>query len=490
MTGDNEISPDNQQDNNAEKKSRFAGTLSKPIGLISRRSLTGRVLLYASIWTIIAFAAVALIISTLYRTSAERAFADVLRAHLNTVIEAVSLDPDGKLRGRPQLGSLDFSRPSSGWVWIIDPINARGEPNGESLVSTSLGDETLAFPAISEVPFDRQYIRSYPLEDRTENRILMAETEVQLGEENEVARIRVGGNLAVLEDDIGSFTRQMATALIVAGIGTLLINMLVILYGLKPLDHVRASLEKIRNGDADQLSGDFPREIAPLAGEVNALIDSNKRIIERARMQVGNLAHSLKTPIAVLLNESRSLPDAQKELVKTQVGSMQNQVQAYLDRARISAQRGSVLARADAVPVLERLLRVMDKLNPDIEFSLRKSADNTQIALETQDFEEVMGNLIENAARFAQNEIVVSIIDADEDNQLSIIVADDGPGLDDDQKKQALKRGARLDESKPGSGLGLSIVNEIAREYHGTFSLEDSESGGLSAHLRLPRASS
>jgi signal transduction histidine kinase len=260
----------------------------------------------------------------------------------------------------------------------------------------------------------------------------------------------------------------------------------VILFGLKPLDHVRASLEQIRNGDADQLSGEFPKEIAPLADEVNALIDSNKRVVERARMQVGNLAHSLKTPIAVMLNEARNLPAMQGELVKTQIGMMQNQVQTYLDRARISAQRGSVLARCDVLPSLERLLRVMNKLNPDTEFSLNNSAKNTLIAVEGQDFEEVLGNLIENAARFAKAEVIVVI--SDDENMLTICVEDDGPGLTNDQKTQALKRGQRLDETKPGSGLGLSIVDEIAQEYQGGFSLKDAKIGGLSAQLRLPKA--
>jgi signal transduction histidine kinase len=454
-------------------------------GLIARQSLTTRVLFFASIWTIIAFAVVALIISTLYRTNSERAFADLLRAHLNTVIEAISFGDDGLLSGRPQLGSLNFAQPGSGWIWIVDPIDAGGRTSGQSLFSVSLGSEVLSLPSLFQVDFDGQYIRSYQLEDSLQNRILIAETEVELGEGNAV-RIMVGGNLDALEADVSSFMGNLTIALFVAGIGTLLINMLVILFGLKPLDHVRASLEQIRNGDADQLSGEFPKEIAPLADEVNALIDSNKRVVERARMQVGNLAHSLKTPIAVMLNEARNLPAMQGELVKTQIGMMQNQVQTYLDRARISAQRGSVLARCDVLPSLERLLRVMNKLNPDTEFSLNNSAKNTLIAVEGQDFEEVLGNLIENAARFAKAEVIVVI--SDDENMLTICVEDDGPGLTNDQKTQALKRGQRLDETKPGSGLGLSIVDEIAQEYQGGFSLKDAKIGGLSAQLRLPKA--
>ena len=458
-------------------------------GLIAQRSLTWRVLFFASIWTIIAFAAVAIIVSTLYKTRSERAFGDLLRAHLNTVIEAVSFDEQGQLTGSPQLGSLSFSQPGSGWIWIVDPIDIDGNQQGDSLNSSSLGLDVIARPTIKQVPFNAQYIRIYPMNDSIGNAMLISETEVEYGDEGQAARIRVGGNLNVLEEDVNSFIGRLAISLLVAAIGTLLINMIVILYGLKPLDHVRSSLEQIRNGDADRLSGEFPKEIAPLADEVNALIDSNKRIVERARMQVGNLAHSLKTPIAVMLNEARGLPKAQSELVKNQVGMMQNQVQTYLDRARISAQRGSVLARTDVIPSLERLLRVMNKLNPHVDFSLEKKATTTLIALEGQDFEEVMGNLIENAARFAEEKVIVQVEDFDKDT-LSVTVADDGMGLSDDEKKKALKRGARLDESKPGSGLGLSIVGEIAQEYEGQFVLLDAEIGGLAAQLQLPKAAS
>jgi signal transduction histidine kinase len=479
-------------DTASAKKTSEPQSQDQPVkkrGLIAGRSLTGRVLFFASIWTIIAFAGVAIIVSTLYKTRSERAFGDLLRAHLNTVIEAVSFDDQGKLVGNPQLGSLAFSQPGSGWIWIVDPIDIDGNQQGDSINSSSLGLEIIARPTPQQVPYNAQYIRIYPMDDSVGNALLISETEVEYGDEGKAARIRVGGNLNVLEEDVNSFIGRLAISLLVAAIGTLLINMLVILYGLKPLDHVRSSLEKIRNGDADRLSGDFPNEIAPLADEVNALIDSNKRVVERARMQVGNLAHSLKTPIAVMLNEARGLPEAQSELVKNQVGMMQNQVQTYLDRARISAQRGSVLARTDIIPSLERLLRVMNKLNPNIDFSLEIKAETTLIALEGQDFEEVMGNLIENAARFARENVVVTVDDLDK-NTLTITVADDGDGLTDDEKTKALKRGARLDESKPGSGLGLSIAGEIAEEYEGKFILLDAEIGGLAAQLQLPKAAS
>lgn len=207
-------------------------------------------------------------------------------------------------------------------------------------------------------------------------------------------------------------------------------------------------------------------------------------------MQVGNLAHSLKTPIAVLINESRDMTPAHARLVRAQAETMQAQVQTYLDRARIAAQRGSILARTDAAPAIERLVRVMAKLNRDLKFSTDIEPGDAVLAMETQDFEEALGNLVENAAKFARSEVVVRLRPIPESDgqrpMVRIDIDDDGPGLDEAGMKEAMKRGRRLDESKPGTGLGLSIVGEIASEYKGGFTLARGANGGLSARLTLP----
>jgi signal transduction histidine kinase len=324
----------------------------------------------------------------------------------------------------------------------------------------------------------------------------VAETEVVLDGEGRAARFRVSGNLSVVEDDIRAFSRNLYIALAVFGVGSLVVNGLAILYGLRPLDAARRSLEKVRRGEAERLEGDFPREIMPLANDVNALIESNRRIVERARMQVGNLAHSLKTPIAVLLNEARMLDKVQSDLVRSQAEAMQAQVQSYLNRARIAAQRESLLARTEVEPVLERLVRVMRRLNPDKEFHLSVVPPGLALAMEQQDVEETIGNLLENAARFCKTGVWVTAIagsgphgsdvEAVRRAWLAMAVEDDGPGLEPDQIKEALKRGRRLDESKPGAGLGLSIVREIATEYQGQLHLGRGARGGLRVELLLP----
>lgn len=459
---------------------------------MATRSLTARVLLLATVWAVVALIVIAVVISELYRQGSERAFKELLRAQLYNVINSISVNDDAKLTGSPQLGDLSFSQPQTGWYWIVEPI---GKFDSPVLSSASLGAGKLPIPSTEAIPFDDRYERFYTTEDSFENKVEVAETEVVLDLKGNTARFRVAGNRIDLESDIGAFTRSLYIALAVFGAGSVGVNALAILFGLKPLDRARRALEKIRAGESERLDGEFPREIQPLATEVNALIDSNRRIVERARMQVGNLAHSLKTPIAVLINEARVLEAPHGPLVKTQAEAMQSQVQSYLNRARIAAQRESVLARTDLEPVIERLIRVMRRLNKDTDFSLSAWPPGLMLAMEQQDIEETVGNLLENAARFAKKAVRVTARiapagvsgkDPARRQWIVVTVEDDGPGLEPDEIREAMKRGRRLDESKPGTGLGLSIVSEIATEYQALFELGRAASGGLEAKLVLP----
>lgn len=455
------------------------------------QSLTSRVLIFGTVWAVLALVVIGLVISTLYRRDVEKGFRELLRAQLFNVVNSISVSEDGVLTGAPQMGDLRFSQPNSGWYWIAQPV---GKFEAQSLSSSSLAENGLPEMPGDEAPFDASYKRTYEMTDGAGNDVQVLELEVVLDDKGHVVRFRVAGNRDVVEDSASAFLRKLAIALVIFGLGSIAFNAIAILLGLRPLDKARDALEKIRAGEAERLEGNFPREIAPLANEVNAMIDNNRRVVERARMQVGNLAHSLKTPIAVLLNEARVMKEGHGALVTTQAEAMQNQVQAYLNRARIAAERGTVLARTEPAPVLERLVRVMRKLNREIDFALDLADDGLILAVEAQDLEEIMGNLLENAARFAKSGVWIDVcaISAPEHekkgraNWVRITVEDDGSGLTAEQMKEATKRGKRLDESKPGSGLGLSIVKEVASEYEGRFRLAPSHHGGLMAELVLP----
>lgn len=457
------------------------------------RSLTARVLIVGTVWAAIALVVLALIITTLYRQNTERAFRELLRAQLYNVINSVWINREGELRGEPEFGDLRYYRPQTGWYWIVETIDSEAQQR-KSSVSIGAGD--LERPALSEEPFNAFYERAYDMVDPYGNHIVVVESEVELNDEGRAARFRLTGNHALVERDVAEFTRNLVIAFAIFGLGSLAANAAAILFGLKPLDSVRRSLESIRNGETTRLDGEFPREIQPLANELNALIDTNHRVVERARMQVGNLAHSLKTPLAVLYNESAVMEPERGKLVATQVETMQTQVQTYLDRARIAAQKGSVLARTDPRPVLERLIRVMERLNPDIAFELEAGEVLPTVAMEQQDLEEIAGNLMENAGKFARSLVRVEVVgDAaapagaggdGAQRWVALCVEDDGPGLTEDEIAIAMKRGERLDETKPGTGLGLSIVQEIAREYAGAVMLDRSSLGGLRAKVVLP----
>lgn len=459
------------------------------------RSLTARVLTVATLWAAIALVVLAVIITTLYRQGTERGFREVLRAQLYNVVNSVWIDNDGDLRGEPEFGDLRYYRPQTGWYWIVETIGG-AEP--QRMASVSIGGGELERPSLTEIPFNAFYERIYDMTDPYGNEIVVVETEVELNDEGQAARFRLTGNHQVVEQDVAEFTRNLLIAFVLFGLGSLAANAGAILFGLRPLDSVRRSLEKVRNGQSSRLDGEFPREIAPLAGEVNALIDTNRRVVERARMQVGNLAHSLKTPLAVLLNESRQMDKEHGRLVLSQVETMQTQVHTYLDRARIAAQKGSVLARVDAIPVLARVIRVMQRLNADIGFDFQPGGtDPLRLAMEQQDLEEIAGNLLENAAKYANSRVRVRLepdaeapVEKDGTprggNWLRLVVEDDGPGLDESEIETAMKRGTKLDESMPGTGLGLSIVHEIASEYRGMTRLDRSPLGGLRACVTLP----
>ncbi|MGN8024496.1 ATP-binding protein [Phyllobacterium sp. 22229] len=445
-------------------------------------------MLFSTLWTIVSFVAIATIISALYGEARQHSFQQLLSAHLFSVIASVSVN-DGTLVGRPDPGEVRYSSPFSGWYWSVDPVadNLKG-----SLRSISLGGKSIDSPSTLMVPFDTSFQRSYTEPGLKGEQLSIVETEVVLDAENRVARFRVMGNLSELEGEIADFRNTLYFYLGVFGIAGTLINAAVILFGLRPLDRVRRSLADIREGKVSRLDEDLPIEIAPLAREMNALIENNRRIMERSRTQVGNLAHSLKTPLSVLANESRTIGGAKGKIVAEQSAAMQVQIQHYLQRARVAAQRDSVVFRASVTPILARLVRVTAKLNPGMEMRFDNRMPDAVFAGEQEDLEEIVGNLLENAGKWGRSAIRLTVSAAGPetmDNAFDISVEDDGPGLAPGQIKDALTRGKRLDESKPGTGLGLSIVHDTVREYGGTLRLERSEDlGGLRARITLPVA--
>jgi signal transduction histidine kinase len=423
------------------------------------------------------------VISALYRQASERGFDSLLSAHLFNLIGSVGVSESGALTGSPNLGDLRFSEPNSGWYFSVEPVS--GGLNGE--VRSSSMTRQVPSPPVADVPFNTQFQRSYLIEGLAGEDLTVVESEFVLDSENRIARFRVMGNRTELEQEIATFEGRLYLYLSIFGLGMIAINAMAILLGLRPLNQVRNALAMVREGQAQRLDGRFPAEIEPLANETNALIENNRRIVERSRTQVGNLAHSLKTPLAVLTNEGRTIGGPKGTLIADQAAAMREQVDHYLKRARVAAQRDSVVYRTPVAPLLERLVRVIEKLGR-MKVSLSLPEDEIVFAGEREDLEEIAGNLLENAMKWARGRVAVTVAQPSAGSgggRFSIVIEDDGPGIPEDRAREALKRGNRLDETKPGTGLGLAIVSELVNEYGGNLRLERSQMGGLRAVVEL-----
>ncbi|PTE09392.1 ATP-binding protein [Mesorhizobium helmanticense] len=466
-------------------------TIRSPLSLrLWPRSLAFRVIAFSTIWAILTLIVIFTLITTLYRQASERGFDSLLSAHLFNLIGSVGVSEGGSLTGAPDLGDLRFSEPNSGWYWSVEPASegVHGDLHSSSMT------KTIPSPSVAEVPFNSSFQRSYATEGIDGEELEVFESEFVLDAKNRAARFRVMGNQTELDQEIASFQRRLLTYLSLFGVGMIAINAIAILLGLQPLRRVRNALAMVREGTAQRLDGHFPAEIEPLANETNALIENNKRIVERSRTQVGNLAHSLKTPLAVLINEGRALGGAQGQLIAEQAASMQKQVDHYLQRARVAAQRDSVVYRTPVAPLVQRMVRVLQKLNPRTDLSLSLPATDIIFAGEREDLEELLGNLLDNAMKWAKGAVAVSVSPISGKggagkeglaNLFEISIEDDGPGIPEDKAREVLKRGRRLDETKPGTGLGLAIVADLINEYGGALALERSGMGGLKAVVRL-----
>ena len=458
------------------------------MGSLKRRltSLTFRVVAFSTLWAVVALVVIATIISSLFRQASERGFESLLTAHLFNLISAVGVTEDGVLEGAPNLGDLQFTVPGSGWYWAVEPVTGNV---GGRLVSLSM-TEAIPSPPPAEVPFDADFRRTYVADGPAGERVQVYESEFELDAQERIARFRVMGNRSELEADIAAFDQHLYLVLAIFGVGMIAINAIAILIGLEPLRRVREALSQIRAGAAQRLDGKFPLEIAPLAAETNELIESNRRIVERSRTQVGNLAHSLKTPLAVLTNEARSIGGSKGELIADQAAAMRQQVEHYLQRARMAAQRDTIVFRTPVKATLERMARVVAKLNPQTKLSVELPSEELIFAGEKEDLEEIVGNLLENAMKWGRRNVFLGVT-ADVDDAghrgFTLTVDDDGPGIPEEKTRDALTRGRRLDETKPGTGLGLAIVADLVKEYGGTLHLGRSELGGLKVTIALRR---
>ena len=454
-------------------------------------SLALRLFLSATAWTVIILLVTGIVLSSLYRQAVERAFDRRLGVYLRTLVADIASPEEAGEKFPQSLGEPLFELPLSGWYWQVTRVDP-GKTEVRS--SRSLWDGGLPHLRDQGIPGSADGSRAGYVGGPEDQRLRLVERNVDLGDEGHYL-VAIAGDAAEISDETRSFDRALVITFSILAAVLLLTTTFQVRFGLAPLKRITDGLAAIRSGSAERLTGKFPEEIAPLARETNALIETNREIVERARTHVGNLAHALKTPLSVMVNEATAHgtePFGQKILEQADI--MRDQVARHLERARLAARLTVVGSVTQAAPVVTALARTMEKIHRDKNLTIDIHADETaRFHGERPDLEEMVGNLVDNACKWASSRVAIEVVrerpDAASERQVvRVIVDDDGRGLSPSEREQVAKRGRRLDETKPGSGLGLSIVLELAGLYGGGLTLGTAPLGGLRAELVLPAA--
>ncbi len=456
--------------------------------LIANGSLARRMVSVALIWALGLMVVGALALTILFRQTVFSELDDRLDRVGESLLTFVEIDEQGELFITQQPTDPSYSQFASGRYWQIT-VGATG------------GETELTSASLAEFRIDISRFAADALSDP--GRVAIGEAR---GPDGEPLRVHVR-TVAINGDNRGIFiaaaedrrpadadvTRFAILAFVLFAIFAAMLAAGVwfqVRVGLDPVLRMGRAVASVRDGEASRVAGSYPSELIPLAGELNSLLDHSREVVERARTHVGNLAHALKTPITVLSNEARSQDGALAELVSRQTDAMSAQVEHHLRRARAAANAQAIGARAPATEVLDDLTRTLRKIYARRNVQVVLDAPTGLIFRgERQDLEDLAGNLIDNACKWATSAVRVTAKSrTGEDPQISIQVEDDGPGLDEKACAQVLERGVRLDEQAPGTGLGLAIVTDLARAYGGNLRLGRSELGGLDAVLTLPGA--
>ena len=317
-------------------------------------------------------------------------------------------------------------------------------------------------------------------------RLRIMERDVRLPDSPVIWRFQVAQARAGLDEQIAVLRRTLVRSFALLGLGLIMMSALQATFGLWPLRKVRRQIAAVRAGRVSRVDDRLPVEIAPMVDELNDLLAHNERQAEEARTHAGNLAHALKTPLTVILNEATANSPELCRAVIREATTMRRQVDHHLARARAVGRRAAGQSMAEVWPSLDAVERAVTRLYPQVTIDIAGDK-GTRVHVERQDLDELLGNLIENAAKYGGGRVFVTV--QRDGAEVAILVEDDGAGIPANQRQAIFERGARLDTDKPGTGLGLAIVRDVAAIYGGTVALNESEDlGGLCVRLGLPAA--
>lgn len=448
---------------------------------LQTQSLAFRLGLIAAGGSLLALVLAGAVMATLQRAGAERSFDQRLAFFVSQLF--ADFANDRVKDATAHFANPAFGLPGSGWYWAIADVET-GEP---LLASESLFDP-LPLPTQITQEDGTPTTQAAIVSDQV---IRLAERRFELGDD--LVLIRVSAPTDKLEHEIRGFQLALLMTLGLMWLVLLVLAYIQVRVGLLPLKSLQIAIADVRAARSEQVEGQFPTEVSPLVDELNGMITTNAAIIERARHHVGNLAHALKTPLAVILNtastsdDPQNTPEAMRRITE-EARAIEGRVRVYLDRAQRAALQSAPGQATPLKDVLDPLIRTMAKLSLDQGLSFDVDVeDSLRVRADRQDVEEMLGNLLENACRYASTAIKVSAMPTGE-THIDIHIDDDGQGIEEEARKTVLKRGQRLDEARPGSGLGLSIVQEMVELYGGSFVLTESPLGGARATLSLPKA--
>lgn len=450
-------------------------------------SISARLLLSAIVCSFLLLLLAGVILSSIYRRATEQAFDQRLGVYLRAIVADVATPGDDTRTEPGQLGEPQFELTLSGWYWQITRLDT-DKPDIKA--SQSLFAEQLPRLADLGVAAGIGGSRRGYATGPDGRPIRIVEREIDVGDSG-IYLVQVAATTDEIDSQIRQFELALTIAFCVLALALAGATVAQVRYGLRPLRRLGDEVASIRRGESERVAAVYSEELSALASELNLLIGSNREILERARTQVGNLAHALKTPLSVIANEAGAAPGPLAEKVAEQSMIMRDQVTWYLDRARAAARIGVIGAATEIAPVAAALTRTFEKIHGGRGIAFASSIPaGLRFRGERQDLEEMLGNLVDNAGKWASGRVEIGASalapGAEGRPMIDVTIDDDGPGLRPESRAAALKRGQRLDESKPGSGLGLSIVADLAALHGGALSLEDSPLGGLRARLRLP----
>ena len=433
-------------------------------------------ILTAAVWISILLFGGGAALDRVLTNSVEQNFDNQLEYVLTAMIASAEIGPDGEIRMNRPLGDQRFLEPNSGLYWQITGKGAIPFP------SRSLWDRALKAPT----DHDDQTVHFRDSGEFLDEPLRVAERSIKLPDSDISWTFMVAQSRDSLDGQIRELRSVLVTSFLLLALGLIILAALQTFYGLWPLRAVRQAIAQMRSGRESRVTDALPDEVMPMVNELNALLDHNEKQAEESRRHAGNLAHALKTPLTVIMNSATAQAPDLAETVIREATTMRRQVDHHLARARAVGRRGHSHSRAQVWDSLESVERAVSRLYSHVRLDM--AGDKTLAArVERQDLDEMLGNLIENAAKYGGGSVFVTVEDAGDFAEM--LVEDDGQGIPEAERDRIFDRGARLDTGKPGTGLGLAIVRDVVEIYGGTVALEESEDlGGLLVRLRLPKA--